>query len=261
MVTVPAMLPIYQRLGMDPLVLTCTTALAAGTMNILPWGGPASRAATVAPGGVGEVFAPLVGPDGRQAWSAVFAFAVLIGYAERRRCARQRGGARRASQEHTVAAARCCARASGWFNAALTRGDAGRARGRGPAAAGRLPDRVRHRARRELPDAHDAARAAEAHGSAAMVMVTTVLAAGLFAGIMTKHRDAHGDGARHRRRCCRPACCEHLPVAARRRLDAAQPGLRSRFVLLRRAARAGDRRRRPPAGRLSMSAVRRCSGR
>ena len=40
MVTVPAMLPIYRRLGMSPLVLTCTTALAAGTMNILPWGGP-----------------------------------------------------------------------------------------------------------------------------------------------------------------------------------------------------------------------------
>ena len=29
MVTVPTMLPIYQRLGMDPLILTCTTAMAA----------------------------------------------------------------------------------------------------------------------------------------------------------------------------------------------------------------------------------------
>ena len=48
MVTVPTMLPIYQRLRMDPLILTCTTAMAAGTMNILPWGGPATRAATTA---------------------------------------------------------------------------------------------------------------------------------------------------------------------------------------------------------------------
>ena len=45
MVTVPAMLPLYQRLGMSPLTLTCTTALAAGTMNMLPWGGPTNRAA------------------------------------------------------------------------------------------------------------------------------------------------------------------------------------------------------------------------
>ena len=45
MVTVPAMLPLYARLGWIPLVLTSTTALAAGTMNILPWGGPTSRAA------------------------------------------------------------------------------------------------------------------------------------------------------------------------------------------------------------------------
>ena len=45
MVTIPAMLPVYRRAGMDPLVLTCATGLAAGTMNILPWGGPLSRAA------------------------------------------------------------------------------------------------------------------------------------------------------------------------------------------------------------------------
>jgi CitMHS family citrate-Mg2+:H+ or citrate-Ca2+:H+ symporter len=46
MVTVPAMLPIYQRL--DGSVDPRTTATAAGTMNILPWGGPATRAATPA---------------------------------------------------------------------------------------------------------------------------------------------------------------------------------------------------------------------
>jgi CitMHS family citrate-Mg2+:H+ or citrate-Ca2+:H+ symporter len=45
MVTVPAMLPLYRRTGLDPLALTCGTALAAGTMNMLPWGGPTTRAA------------------------------------------------------------------------------------------------------------------------------------------------------------------------------------------------------------------------
>ena len=46
MVTGPAMLPLYQRAAMSPLSLTCITALAAGTMNMLPWGGPTTRAAT-----------------------------------------------------------------------------------------------------------------------------------------------------------------------------------------------------------------------
>ena len=36
MVAVPAMLPIYKRVGMRPLALTAIVALAAGTMNMLP---------------------------------------------------------------------------------------------------------------------------------------------------------------------------------------------------------------------------------
>ena len=62
MMTVPAMLPIYSAPAMDPLVLTATTALAAGTMNILPWGGPTSRAATALEVSVSELFLPLIVP-------------------------------------------------------------------------------------------------------------------------------------------------------------------------------------------------------
>jgi len=78
MVTVPAMLPMYQRLGMDPLILTCTTAMAAGTMNILPWGGPATRAATALQVGVGELFTPLVIPT-LAGVATVFVLAAWIG--------------------------------------------------------------------------------------------------------------------------------------------------------------------------------------
>ena len=38
LVTIPALLPLYRAVGMDPLALTCITGLAAGTMNMLPWG-------------------------------------------------------------------------------------------------------------------------------------------------------------------------------------------------------------------------------
>lgn len=47
LITIPAMLPVYKRLKMRPttLLLICVTAM--GVMNLLPWGGPTMRAATV----------------------------------------------------------------------------------------------------------------------------------------------------------------------------------------------------------------------
>ena len=47
LITIPAMLPIYKKLHMRPttLLLICVTAM--GVMNLLPWGGPTMRAASV----------------------------------------------------------------------------------------------------------------------------------------------------------------------------------------------------------------------
>lgn len=46
MITISTMLPLYQELKMSRLVLSGTICLAAGVMNILPWGGPTARAMT-----------------------------------------------------------------------------------------------------------------------------------------------------------------------------------------------------------------------
>ncbi|MFC7667036.1 SLC13 family permease [Hymenobacter humi] len=46
-IVVTAMLPLYQRLGINPLILTCMNMLVGGVMNILPWGGPTARAMSV----------------------------------------------------------------------------------------------------------------------------------------------------------------------------------------------------------------------
>ncbi|WP_337997735.1 citrate:proton symporter [Oleispirillum naphthae] len=46
LVTVPAMLPLFDRLKMDKRLLACVVAMAAGTANMLPWGGPTLRAAS-----------------------------------------------------------------------------------------------------------------------------------------------------------------------------------------------------------------------
>ncbi len=60
MITAAAMLPLYRRLGIRPLVLACVTMLAGGVMNILPWGGPTARAATALSVDASALFVPMV---------------------------------------------------------------------------------------------------------------------------------------------------------------------------------------------------------
>src|SRR6266850_4836479 len=60
MITVAAMLPLYQRLGIRRLVLACVTILASGVMNILPWGGPTARAASALEIDPAQIFVPMV---------------------------------------------------------------------------------------------------------------------------------------------------------------------------------------------------------
>lgn len=62
LVTVPAFLPLYDDLKMKRSTLACIVALSAGTMNILPWGGPTIRAASALNIEVTELFNPLLIP-------------------------------------------------------------------------------------------------------------------------------------------------------------------------------------------------------
>lgn len=84
LIMVSAMLPIYRRLGMRPLVLTAVTCLGAGVMNMVPWGGPTARAMAALGLGSGDVFVPVLPAMGAGIlW--VLVAAVLIGRAERKR--------------------------------------------------------------------------------------------------------------------------------------------------------------------------------
>lgn len=62
LVTIPAMLPLYDTLGMRRTTLATIVALSAGTMNIVPWGGPTIRAATALEVSVVELFNPILIP-------------------------------------------------------------------------------------------------------------------------------------------------------------------------------------------------------
>jgi CitMHS family citrate-Mg2+:H+ or citrate-Ca2+:H+ symporter len=82
--TTAAMLPIYLRLKMSPVVLTVVAGLANGTMNIVPWGGPTARAASALKIDVNEVFVPMI-PSLIAGLAIVLVFAWVLGLQERNR--------------------------------------------------------------------------------------------------------------------------------------------------------------------------------
>ena len=90
LICVPALLPLYDARGMRRTTLATIVALAAGTMNILPWGGPTIRAHTalVAMAGteatVTEFFMPVL-PAVLVGLVCVLVIAGFLGAAEKKR--------------------------------------------------------------------------------------------------------------------------------------------------------------------------------
>lgn len=83
LVTVPAMLPLYIRLGMDKRILACVAAMAAG-VNFLPWTGPVLRSSAALHVPVSELFLPLL-PVQIVGLVFVFVCAWFLGRREERR--------------------------------------------------------------------------------------------------------------------------------------------------------------------------------
>ncbi|MDR1463127.1 MAG: citrate:proton symporter [Azoarcus sp.] len=83
LITIPAMLPLYERLGMDKRILACVVSMAAG-VNFLPWTGPMIRSAAALKVPATDIFNPLILV---QAVGLVFVFvtAYMLGKREERR--------------------------------------------------------------------------------------------------------------------------------------------------------------------------------
>ncbi|SDN06911.1 citrate-Mg2+:H+ or citrate-Ca2+:H+ symporter, CitMHS family [Fictibacillus solisalsi] len=84
MIVVTALLPIYKRLGMNPLILACLPALSMGIMNILPWGGPTARVLSVLKLDTSELLVPII-PAMIAGVLWIFAVALFLGKRERSR--------------------------------------------------------------------------------------------------------------------------------------------------------------------------------
>jgi CitMHS family citrate-Mg2+:H+ or citrate-Ca2+:H+ symporter len=79
-----ALLPLYLKLRVSPVVLTVVAGLANGAMNIVPWGGPTARAAAALRVSPSDVFVPMI-PAMLVGLVVVLLFAMQLGLSERRR--------------------------------------------------------------------------------------------------------------------------------------------------------------------------------
>ncbi len=84
LVCVPPLVPLYDAMKMKRTTLAALVALSAGTMNILPWGGPTIRAATAFGMPVMDLFKPVL-PAVIVGLVFVIVLAVLLGRSEKKR--------------------------------------------------------------------------------------------------------------------------------------------------------------------------------
>ena len=85
LITIPAMLPIYKKLHMRPVVLVCIIGTAMSIMNLLlPWGGPVARTGVVLNADVNELWKELLPLQGVGLIILVI-FAAYMGVMEKRR--------------------------------------------------------------------------------------------------------------------------------------------------------------------------------
>lgn len=84
MIAIAAFLPLYRKLGMNILMMTCLVNLASGIMNLSPWGGPTARAAAALRIDALDIFIPMI-PAMLLACVSLVVLAMGFGLKERRR--------------------------------------------------------------------------------------------------------------------------------------------------------------------------------
>ena len=185
LLAIPPMLPLYERLNMDKRVLACVVALAAGTMNIVPWGGPTLRAASALHLPVTELYNPVVVP---QLCGLAFVLVVAwwLGQREKKRlgdaCLEGSGAVYcRELSEAELALRRPKLL---WFNALLTLAVVG------TLLWGKISPAILFMVGATVallvnyPKIADQRARVDAHAKAALMMASILLAAGVFLGVM-----------------------------------------------------------------------------
>ena len=212
LITIPVMLPLYERLNMDRRILACACSLAAG-VNFLPWTGPLIRASAALHIPVAALFQPLIGVQ-IIGLAYVFAMAWVLGRREERRLGwtRKEGGAVCPNptsstvdnpQAWTDRSAPFSPRVSAktWINGTLT------ITLMAIMISGKVPPAVAFMLGLALAitlnfrDLNAQRERLDAHANAALMMATILLAAGAFTGITKESGMLAGHGESGGRSC------------------------------------------------------------
>jgi CitMHS family citrate-Mg2+:H+ or citrate-Ca2+:H+ symporter len=186
LITIPAMLPLYTRLGIDKRILACVASMAAG-VNFLPWTGPMIRASAALHIPVSDIFTPLI-PVQLVGLAFVFIASYLLGLKEEKRLGLSSGAAAGVVQEHVLTEEEKKIRRprNFWINIVLT------VFVLGVMISGKVDPVVMFMIGVVLalmvnyPDVAMQRARIDAHAKAALLMASILFAAGVFTGIMTK---------------------------------------------------------------------------
>lgn len=84
LITIPALLPLYHRLNMSPYLLLLLIGASASVMNMVPWGGPLGRVASVLEVDPSILWQPLI-PLQVVALFVLIGMAIILGIREKKR--------------------------------------------------------------------------------------------------------------------------------------------------------------------------------
>lgn len=84
LITIPALLPLYKRLNMNPYLLLLLVAGSAAIMNMVPWAGPLGRTASVLGEDVTQLWYPLI-PIQIIGMVLMIGIAIFLGFKEKRK--------------------------------------------------------------------------------------------------------------------------------------------------------------------------------
>lgn len=212
LITIPAMLPIYERLGMDKRLLCLMVSLAAG-VNYLPWTGPTLRSAAALKIPVTDIFTPLVIPQ-IVGLVYVFGLAYLLGKKEATRLGLGNNVAADVVLRREIKPEEAALRRPGmfWFNAVLALVVMG------TMISGIVDPAPMFMVGTVLalvfnyPDVGQQKARVDAHAKAALMMASILLAAGAFVGIMSGTKMIT-EMAKVAVSFVPPALAQHIPFA------------------------------------------------
>jgi CitMHS family citrate-Mg2+:H+ or citrate-Ca2+:H+ symporter len=186
LITVTSMYPIYRKVGLNPLIIALLLGLILPVLNWLPWGGPAARAAISLKVDLGDIVGPMI-PALIICLAVTVALAWYLGVSERKRLAGLVAAGPEAEGEDLMPRVRKVIPVRNfWFNLALTIAMMG------SLAAGLMPLPALVMIGFaialivNIPIVAEQQEKLKPHASTVMMLVTLILAAGSFTGIISE---------------------------------------------------------------------------